>query len=480
MDSLTQSRDVNSYSQELYARGYIFRSDKAPEAPSHWKNGSFGGFHFAYDPRLNAVRVKRNGCDLLALGVIFDSRFPDEGCDVFLERIAAELEKSHDAMHELLDHSSGRYVLAYTDPLGKSSIVSDATGMKSVFYYDAHPRMIVSHPYLILDNSSAGMRDKIAVKFGYPGLRGPVNNSFMLTPNACLDFETFTSRRVWPRDVVPQRSVDDAAKIIQENMANTIRFAKNNYQVLVSVTAGLDSRLTLSFLKDAKDVQYFTYYRSDKLDTDSHDLRFAKDIADDMELDVTVLRLSEPPTTPSSFRSILDRNTFLEHQKRLSWVYYHRYGNKHNLMHLRSNISEVGREFWSYKNFDVRSGRDLARLYLRGDKEYRADYVFRVIEAFEEFDRISGLTSCKDMIDIKSLFYWEFRMASWHAQLVAESDPAFDTLSIFNCRATLEAMLSVPRPKRKSSAILRHVISENWPALAEYDVNGKPFWPNPA
>ena len=297
----------------------------------------------------------------------------------------------------------------------------------------------------------------------------------MLTPNAALDLDEMMPARVWPSRPLPERSVKEAAEIVREHMDGVVRYIQQNHRLLVSVTAGLDSRLTLSFLKDAKNVQFFTYYRNDQRDSDFHDLAFAEVLHDQLRRNVEVLRLGDFPAMPKGFRWLIETNTFISHQKHLAWVYAHRYGAEENLVHLRSNISEVGREFWRGKGFEIGSGKDLARVYLQADKEYPAAYVFRVITLFEEFDQVTGLSACRDLVDLKSLFYWEFRMASWHAQLVAESDPAFETLSLFNCRAVLEAMLSVPRAERAAGSVLRRIISDNWPELAGYPVNGKPF-----
>lgn len=470
--------EESDQSRNLYARGYILRDDAEPAAPGHWMRARFGEWHLAHDPRLPAAqtRLRLFGCELLALGVLVDARHPEEDPEACLSRLARALARSEEALHAALDHTGGRYVLAYRRR-GRAGIVSDATGMKPVFYHARGPRIVTSHPGLIMENAPVGPRRPLPAKFGYPGVRGPVQHSMMLTPNAALDLAGMTPARVWPRGVLAERSVGEAAEIVRTHMGGLMRHVRRHHRLLVSVTAGLDSRLTLSFLKDAEDVRFFTYYRDERLDTDPEDLAFAELLRDGLGRDVEVLRLGGFPAMPQGFREMLETNTFITHQKHLAWVYAHRYGAKKNLVHLRSNISEIGREFWRGKNVEVGSGKDLARLYLQRDREYPAAYVFRVITLFEEFDRVTGLSACRGRVDLKSLFYWEFRMASWHAQLVAESDPAFETLSLFNCRAALEAMLSVPRADRAGGSVLRRVISENWPELAEYPVNGKPFWP---
>jgi hypothetical protein len=44
-------------------------------------------------------------------------------------------------------------------------------------------------------------------------------------------------------------------------------------------------------------------------------------------------------------------------------------------------------------------------------------------------------------------------MSCWHSNVVVESDTAFDTVSLFNNRKILEAMLSVPFQDRVASRV---------------------------
>jgi len=350
--------------------------------------------------------------------------------------------------------------------------------MKPVYYYNCEEKILSSHVNLIrLNGRNARNATFIPTKFGYPGIRTPVTNTLLLTPNSKLDLNTMAPVRFWPEKRAGQLRLADAIPQAHSYLKGAFEHYNNFYHPVISVTAGLDSRLTLSFTKGINKLTLFTYYRNDNEDTDRLDRTFAEAFSSISDNEVNIIELEKMNEVPLEFSEIQQENTTYDHIKRLAWVYYELYRSKKDVLHIRSNISETGRNFWKSKKFPVISGKDLARIYLYGDKEYQAKYVFDVIDRFEEFDTITGLTGCRHLVDVKSLFYWEFRMASWHSAVVAESDPAFDTVSVYNSRKILETMLSVDAQIRSQGLILRNIIFREWPELANHDINGKPFWP---
>jgi len=474
---MTTQDGTMDFARELFARGYVLSSSGPVNAPGHWLSAEFRNFHVRHDPRLPANRAAAREAELLCLGIIFDVRHPHRTPAECVADLAAALGESEHAFLSELSCMNGRHVIMYCRK-DACSILTDATGMKSAFYYRREKTVIASHPELVAENGEfAESRPKIRLKFGYPGIDSHVAHCRLLTPNTKLDLATMRVERFWPRRKPDEISVDTAAERVHAALNGGLEHAFRFHDPIISVTAGLDSRTTISLLKDGQNPELFTYYRADDMDTDRLDADFAQQYGQETGRDVEIVTLRDWGDAPDEFRTVQNRNTVAGHIRKLAWIYYQKHGANPKALHVRSNISEVGREFWKGKKFPVRSGTDLARIYLYGDREYPASYVFDVIERFNEFDRVTGLTGCAEMVDIKSLFYWEFRMASWHAGVVVESDPAFETISLFNCRYLLETMLSVPKEARQSSIVLRRVIAGANPRLAEFDVNGKPFWP---
>jgi hypothetical protein len=469
---------TNKFGSQLFARGYILREKSKPVAPLHWEHGSFRGYYYAHDPQLVRQTATLGAVELLIFGLICDVRRPKDSPATHAQVLVGALARSEDEFFDELSFSCGRYVVVCAGTKGERFVVTDATGMKSALYLAGADRVVASHSALLKENvPGATLRKELSIKFGYPGLRCPVQDAFFLSPNTKLSLTDFSVTRFWPLRPIEKRSLEDATRRVRANMKGVVAFLERHYQPIVAVTAGLDSRVTVSFFRDVKKAQYFSYFRERKVNTDGLDQDFAILFRDTYQRPVTLIEPRKGTRCDPDFSRIQELNAYYEHAKSVAWKYYGLFSSQPKALHVRSNISEVGRDFWRTARFPIRNGEDLARLYLHKRKTGAPEYVSEVTALFEEFAEVTGILQCSDFIDIKSLFYWEFRMASWHSQVVIESDPAFESISIFNCRDTLEALLSVSLEQRKNSLILRNVIKKNWPALTEHPVNGSPFWP---
>src|SRR5690606_15856613 len=149
-------------------------------------------------------------------------------------------------------------------------LLTDATGIKSAYYYYREKRLVSSHLKLAALNARhAEQRDAMPFRFGFPGHWTPCKNIYIVTPNTKLDLERFRCSRFWPTKPVSPRSVQEAADHARHLMRNALTYLARNYNPIVSVTAGIDSRVTLALTKGFEGIKYFTYYRSEDADTDA-------------------------------------------------------------------------------------------------------------------------------------------------------------------------------------------------------------------
>lgn len=470
----------NAYKEEIFSRGYIFCTKNDLKAPDNWDKDSFHDLTLASDPKLPKQKIIESNISLLCLGVIFDVRYPEEASLSTFNRLKKAIQVSEDNFFYHLSYTSGRYIIAYRRKDEDIEFLTDATGMKSIFYYNFECRILSSHATLVASNAKkADTKNKLETfRFGYPGIRTPFNNVYLLTPNTKLNAKSFEVERFWPLKPIKHRSIEEASIRVSGYLKSSMDYVAKFHTPIVSVTAGLDSRVTLSLNQERDSLELFTYYRADDVDSDALDRAFSEKFSSVAKQQVNILELRKEGDIPKEFKEMQKVNTYSDSLKRAAWVYYKKYRHIDDALHIRSNLSEIGREFWKYKKGDVLRGIDLAKLYLYGSKDYKAKYVFDVIDMFDEFEEKNKIINCGNYLDVKSLFYWEFRMAAWHSQVVVESDPAFDTISLYNCRKLLELMISIPEEDRKSSMLLRKIIESNWEDLTEYEVNGRPFWPD--
>ena len=471
------------YADLLYARGYLIGTMAEPRLPRGWLRHGFGEWSVWRDPRLPYAeaaappgRLRGPGPRLACLGVILDADRPEDDPHAVLARLALALRRSEDAFLDALDTIAGRHVLLY-EAGGRAHVVTDAAGTKQAYRHGGETPLVSSHAKLIVRNAGP-RKDPVppTFKFGYPGLETEWRDVRLLTPNTRLRLDDMEVRRFWPRRALRPVSVADAAEEVARLMEGTLRHLSGRLDLVISITAGLDSRVSLALTRDLA-ATLFTFYRHGTEDADSLDLAFAKIFAEDSGREVRRLAFLEM-TMPRDFAALLDGNTLASHARPLAWAFHSEFPQASRAIHIRSNVSEVGRQFYGTPRWsDPPQGRDLARLYYRGGRDQRPiREVFEAIERFERFAEVNGILRCGEMVDLASLLYWEHRMASWFGNCLVETDVGMDSVSPYNCRRLLALLLSVPEPDREASSVHRRIVATRAPELTRYPVNGEALW----
>lgn len=468
---------AGDWADHLFARGYVI-SDHEPVRPPGWLETRLDQFLIASHPALEVRSAQSGNAALVCLGILFDAMRPNRESQDCLQDLAERLAWSEDAMLSALAGCNGRFVILYRRGDDGHHVVGDATGLRTALYHFGEAGTVASHINLLVAGAASHEpRDARQFKFGFPGRLTPVRNVFVLTPNTKLDLKRRQVSRFWPTHPVAERSLDEAATQIAERLTNSYAWIAARYDHFLTLTAGLDSRVTLSIAKTAG--RYATYYRRDTVDTDPIDRDTSLAMAQAFSLDHQLLLPETRTNIPEDYRTVVRLNTYKPHIPDMTFAY-------RNLLlkepgrgvHIRSNLSEIGRMFYQGRN----GGRapetpvDLVTLWstrpeLRGNPEN--------VAAFADFAEATGFF--KAPVELSSLLYWEHRMGAWHSQVALESDIACESLSLYNCRDLLQTMWSVPTEFQKRSLVLKRIIYRQWPQLADFPVNGDPFRPaNPS
>jgi len=466
--------EAGDYSQKLFARGYII-SDELPSCPSTWNEAAFGELLLAYHPSVEISRaVAGPACEVLCLGIIFDTRSAEITRAEYLDRLVTALARSEDAMLAELSHSNGRYVMLYRTTEGRVFFLTDATSMRCGFFHFGRHRTISSHLELAaIDAGISGRENDRKSKFGFPGRQTPYKGIYLLTPNTKLNLVTMQPERYWPTKPLPPMELAAAASLVAERLQNAYRRITMDYDAFVTVTAGLDSRVTLAIA--GTDGRYATYYRNDGVDTDAIDRETAVAIAKRFGLNHTVLGAETRKNIPEDFLKVLKFNTYRHHLPRMTYA-YNRYmiRDPTRAVHIRSNLSEIGRMFYQGRGSDPKTPEDLLKLWsAKADLRTEENRLL-----FEEFAETTQFFRAP--MEKTSLFYWEHRMGCWHSQVATESDIVCESLSLYNSRHLLTAMVSIEPELQKRSVLMKKIITDRWPELAEFPVNGLPFAPTDA
>lgn len=451
--------------RELYARGFII-SRTGALAPSHWIRQSVWNLEIQHDPRLNITLTDGPSTGVCCLGFAVDTRSPFESEREIFDRLVESPATTPASALEDIQHLSGRFLLLIRS--GKVIIATvDATCMRSFFYTQTDDNVYGgSHPKLVANNmDEARLRHPIDYRYGYPGLRTPYHDISILTPNTVIELDSRNLRRYWAQRSILETRTDDILPFFLNKVRNSYVGHANKFRCIISLTAGLDSRATLAIC--GSDPQYFTYFDPSIRSLDL-DRIMSVQIGAAKNLNHALIDRRDFKDIPKTYLDVLRKNCFYSHGRDVSWAYYSIFSEEKNLLHIRSNLSEIGRMFYKQASAP-HDGRSLATLWSPLEKHHTDTHAL----AFEEFAEKTQFF--KSSIELTSLFYWEHRMGCWHSQVVLESDPAFESTSLYNCRWILEMMLSVPESERRRSTLFKNVIRACDPDLLTVPVNGKPL-----
>lgn len=319
--SSMESMGMTDVSRLLYARGFLLTRSEA-SVPEHWSAVSLGAWTFYHDP-VAAVAV-RGGT--LLFGHAIDLRSGEGRIGSIAERID---ESDGSARQDLIDHLAGRFLVvqATGDDL---RLQQDAAGLRAVYWTDRSERFFAgSHQKLVAEQISAGRSDFAG---GYlsrngfqvtPGRATSHLGVVRLLPNTELGTGTRDLERVYPRDARSEASVGEVAGLVIDSVDAQLPALRSTPDVVVSLSAGLDSRTTLALLRPIIDhLTFFTYdlnYR-EKNDGNRHDRATALALVESFGLRHRMLDISEAVTS-GPLASVLARNTEFSHSRAVTAAY---------------------------------------------------------------------------------------------------------------------------------------------------------------
>ncbi|HWM30656.1 MAG TPA: hypothetical protein VNO69_03005 [Methyloceanibacter sp.] len=483
----TAARDETRFQEFLYARGYLLVYGQAIPPKPDWRSVALGSLTLSYDPiQPFALAVAPQGSWQLRpeppswiaiLGRVLDLQDCSIGNATVAEKAARALGRSEDALFDLIDWWNGRFLLVYGLG-GKTRVMTDSCAARSAYYSFKGGVTIASHARIAAERTGAGSCPKMAEcakdprwegSVGqFPGNVTPFTDVYVLTPNTLIDVEDRKIRRFFPRAPLDRVSTEQAAGIAGPLLRSTALAWAKAYPLEVSLTAGIDSRLTLSALKDGRDkIGVFTYVAAGT-ETHETDAAVAQEIASSLDLNYKKLDLVKGKGPAwEAFRQAHSQNVYTTHRVDAAWAYLNAF--LPGTIHIRSNAGEIARAFYR------KSGRvdsrpctpkcvaDVFKPKRMGDNAF-------VVESFERFFDVAQFELVANY-DPWDMLYWEQRMSSWHSSLMLEADPACDTLVLFNSRAVLAPLLSVPVDDRVKSLTFYRIIEMLWPELLSWKVN---------
>lgn len=451
----------------LYCRGFLVASSPPRLVPPGYERRSR---HLYVDARAGFAESGDVDADWVAIiGVVVDTSTPGRSMADIARDLREQLATGEPALLAMTDRLAGRFVILFKHRDQPLRIVGDACGTRPVAYA-SRGGMAAMHAKLVADNLCGAPVEPLPNPFmgGYPGRATPYDGVRLLTPNTVLTLETGTVARFYPREPIQRRTVADVTEEIESRLGSCLRELADRSPLVMSLTAGRDSRATLTAVTGSHvPIEAFTYVTDDPSTHD--DARRAGEIAADLGFAHTVIAADGPTSdVRASFEAALAANSYGRHGYLVYQRVFDHYRGR-EVLHIRSNLVEIGRAFWSGYEVNVRSIDGIVSLYSRFQKNPLTPEEWRLLRSqFLDFRVATDFNAASRLgIDPRQLLYWEHRMGCWLSQVLIEGDPAFETVNPWNCRSILQALLSVSWAEQRRGAVPRQMIAraglDRWP-----------------
>lgn len=455
----------------LYARGFLicnrmYDTERIKSViPSNWncvffEEKSLVDIVFYYDTRNELCFYEEDGVWAVILGTAIDTETACFSLRKIATVLVAEFKKSKEHFYNAIDNLCGRHVILCGDK-ENAFLLQDATGMRSVFYSEKE-FIIASHCELIheiLQSEQNLCYEPYSRLVGtgednnrcMPGRTTPWRDIVFLIPNHELNLLTLKMHRFWPRRDRKESDFNEFLDYATHNFHMQQQALENSKKdIVMSMTAGLDSRVTLAALWPMRNkIHFFTYCDAEGQlkNTDTMlDYSYTEALLKDSGLEFNPIFLGGGVS--AEVLETINKNTYQRHVTR-AVTGYAKMCEELGLerpIHIRSNIQEVfrKRKTYQHQNIPELTPEAFCKYHYPAFSSLTETEKANFIEAFQEFLE-SGEYGCLHNYGYMDVLYWEERMGLWHGgSVLLESDLAFDTYCMFNCRRLIEMALNCP------------------------------------
>ncbi len=472
----------------LYKFGYLisgidyydFFKSQSDFSGINWLKSKIDDYYFYYDPNLEFTGLSIDGNHIVLLGTVINPVNVLNDYKKTAEILLQKYIKSSSDFFDYLDLLSGRFVL-FLKSGNNCFVLQDATGIKTCFYHRLDDILLSSHVQLIAEIKNYEIRGRMLdfINSGdfkkqsryFPGFLTQYDEIFMLSPNTLIDLATRKIKRFFPRENLQKGSITNVlVDDLSDLFSRQIQLLNKKNKLIVSLTGGIDSRLTLASSRTEKDdIIYFTYvYNNDR----GHlkDLELAKQIAEKAGINHKILYIN-PDGTGKPLEGFSRNSGFIrsENQGIIARALYENLPG--NRIHLKSTVSEIGEGFY------IRHFPPLP------DFKITMPYIFSY---FYRIQKLSGLNrdAFKDFIDVTQfhnvvkygynyydMFYWEHRNGCWQSLQIQDFDFCHDIFIIYNNRHILKKLLSVNIMERLECRLHYRIINNLWSEIGKIPLN---------
>lgn len=429
-------------------------------------------------PALACTQVAEGARELTLIGHVLDPLKP-EATNPDILRSLLRHYTSREALIAATSGFGGRWLLIAVHS-HESFLFHDALGQRQVFHTvpaETGALWVMSQPGLASevlsltpDEQALDYMDtqtfRRASEYRFPVTASTFRGLRHLVPNHLLDLKTGRSHRYWPLAPLEMLTPEAAIDRLGALMSGIIRAAASRFDLALSLTAGLDSRLVLAAARGVAGRLSIMTLRQGRMPDHHADIEIPARLLKRLGLRHEVVRATSSMTPEFSMH--FKRNVYLAHDH---------YGNDAEaiLKHygrakavLTGSAAEVGR--CPFRGKLPHANHVQFTPELLAWLEYSSTHPF-LVSHFREWLTDAGQQKHVKLLD---LFEWEQDYGSWLAMTQLEFDCAWhEIFTPYNCRQVLTTLLGVAEQYRKAPdhLLFRRAIHKAWPELLLEPIN---------
>lgn len=388
-----------------------------------------------------------------------------------------EMLHQSDTVIEDLEFIAGRYV--YIKAVNKEMYVySDASQLlplvfnKEAEIFSSHDNLLAE---ILRDNNYKITRRPLEVHNELDFTRYEEIQKF--NPSMRLRTKDFTYRRIYPRVQLKSASVETVYRSMKTYLNEMVKWLKNNKQPkFVTVTGGIDSRVSASLTRTIDDVEYLTYFMPDayiksKLAKSIYavDRKITTEMKDNLRWNHSIIDLTDIPLSKEEL-NFYESYYNSKHGYRLD-KYYRENKKYYKTLHIKSTVFGMGKADFPAALNAKSSNIDYYKRSVHGiNKEFEEHYnLDEEIEKYFMRNLVEpAVTKGRHYFD---LYHLESRMGNWHSNLTLETDPETEEFIFTNSRKIIDLIQLPTIDERREFSLYKEIIKDNWPVLLFFGIN---------
>ncbi|MFC3900407.1 hypothetical protein [Aliicoccus persicus] len=462
-----------NYKNISYPHSYLIYKDNINTSKlKDYNTVSLFEFNVCYSDTYSVTFLDKGNIKYLMLGYSLDIR---DGTKSDLDIL--EMLHQSDTVVEDLEYIAGRYI--YIKAVRNEMFIYSDANQLLPLVFNKEAEALSSHDNLLaevlIENDIKLTRRPLEVHNELDFTRYIEIQKF--NPSMRLRTKDFSYRRIYPREELSIESIDSIFNQIKPYLEEMKKWLKlNNQEKFVTITGGIDSRVSASLTRDIEGIEYLTYFMPDKYirtplakSIYAVDRTITRQMKDNLKWKHEIVDLSKIPLSKEELEFYKEYYNS-KHGYRID-KYYREYKKHKNVLHIKSNVFGMGKADFSPSFDKISNTMDYLKKSVRGFGKGFEKFYDKDKEIMSYFNRNLVDTSISKGRHYFDIFYLESRMGNWLSALTLETDPEVEEFIFINSRKLIDLIQSVSLSDRRNFSLYKKIIEDNWPILLYFGIN---------